>query len=280
MKKKSTILLLACATTVVVMTSSVLKDDGISGYATGKINCTSCHSGSPVNSSGGSISISSSPAFAGNTYIPGTVYTMSVTIARKGSAVFGLDLQVLNSSNATAGTFAITNAKETRIIAAGGAKKEITHQKNGGLTNDTKTFQFNWTAPAKGSGAATFGVSGVAGNHNGGESGDFVYTTSLALTEGTATSIDNNTEVGTNFSIYPNPTSEKITLNYFINKSSIVTCDIYSLTGTKVASLLNEQQNAGIKNLTFSMPSGISKGIYIMKLNTGENTIAKKLILN
>lgn len=276
MKKKSTILLLACATTVVVMTSSVLKDDGISGYATAKTNCTSCHSGT-VNSGGGSISISSSPAFMGNTYIPGTVYTMSVTVARTGSAVFGLDLQVLNGSNATAGTLAITNAKETRIIAAG-TKKEITHQKNGGLANNTKTFQFSWTAPAKGGGAATFSVSGLAGNNNGSNSGDYVYNTTLALTEGTATSID-NAEVASNFSIYPNPANEKITLNYFINKSSIVTCNIYSLTGTLVASLLSEQQNAGIKNITFSMPSGINKGIYIMKLNTGENTIAKKLIV-
>lgn len=278
MNKKSTILLLACATTVVVMTSSVLKDDGISGYATGKANCTSCHKGT-ANSGGGSISISSSPAFAGNTYIPGTVYTMSVTVERKGSAVFGLDLQVLNGSNATAGTLEITNAKETRIIAAGGAKKEITHQKNGGLANDTKTFQFNWTAPAKGSGAVTFGVSGLAGNHNGSNSGDYVYTTKLDLTEGTATSID-NAEVATNFFMYPNPATEKIALSYFLHKSSIVTCNIYSLTGTCVATLLTEQQTAGIKNLTFYMPSGISKGIYIMRLNTGENTIAKKLIVN
>ena len=277
MKKKSTILLLACATTVVLMTSSVLKDDGISGYATGQPNCTGCHTGT-LNSGGGSIAVTSSPAFVGGAYIPGTVYTMSVTVARTGSTIFGLDVEALNASNANSGTLAITNATETKILASG-AKKDITHQKNGGVATNTKTFQFSWTAPAKGTGTATFYATGLAGNKNGSTSGDYVYTTKLAVTEGTSTSV-NNTDATSTFSVYPNPAAEKIDLSYSLNSNSMVTCNIYSLTGTLVAKLLDEQQNAGIKNISFTMPAGISKGIYVIKLNTGEHTIAKKLIIN
>ena len=280
MKKTITISIVAVCVALGLMSADILKENGYAGRtgSPGESNCTTggCHNSFALNTGGGSISLASTPAFIANQYIPGTVYTMNLTVARAGSTVFGLDVEALTSANANAGTLAITNATETQIQNAG-AKKNVTHKLNGGLTNNTKTFAFKWTAPA--SGAATFYYAGVAGNHNGSEGGDYVYTGSLALTAGTAAGIDNTNESNVNFSVYPNPVSEKINVSYSLKDNSKVTCTIYSITGVVVAKLIDEEQNVGDKKLSFDIPPSLTSGTYLFQLNCNGNILCKKIII-
>ena len=169
---------LAC---IALLTSEQMSDNGRAGKtgSPGEGNCTSCHGDFSLNSGGGSITIA---GITGGVYTPGTTYNMSITVARTGSAVFGLGCEALNSSNTNAGTLVITNSAQTQIKSSGG-KSNVVHQLDGGYTANTHTFNFNWVAPAAGAGNVTFYFAGLAGDHQGDEGGDYVYTGTLALTE-------------------------------------------------------------------------------------------------
>lgn len=171
---------------IVLLTSTMMSDNGRAGKtgSPGEATCIDCHSDYSVNMSGGSIAIA---GITGGTYTPGTTYNLSVTVARSGMTVFGLGVEALNAANSPAGTFVVTNSAETQIknaTVSSVVRPNLVHQLDGGATNNTHTFNFNWTAPAAGTGNVTLYYAGIAGDHDGNEAGDYVYNGSLALTEG------------------------------------------------------------------------------------------------
>ena len=193
---------LAC---IALLTSEQMSDNGRAGKtgSPGEGTCTSCHGDFALNSGGGSVSIS---GISGGVYTPGTTYNMSITVARTGSTVFGLGCEALNSSNTNSGTLVITNSAETQLKASGG-KTNVVQQLDGGHTPNTHTFIFNWVAPAAGAGAVTFYFTGLAGDYQGDEGGDYVYAGTLALAEQSCASpaqpgsITGNTTVCTGASV-------------------------------------------------------------------------------
>ncbi|MFN8145193.1 MAG: choice-of-anchor V domain-containing protein [Bacteroidia bacterium] len=171
---------------VVLLSSTMMSDNGRAGKtgSPGEATCIDCHGDYSANMAGGSIAIS---GITGGSYTPGTTYNLSITVARSGMTVFGLGCEALTSSNTNAGTLVITNSAETQLKSAtvsGVSRQSVVHQLDGGATNNTHTFNFNWTAPAAGTGNVTLYYAGIAGDHDGNESGDYVYNGSLALTEG------------------------------------------------------------------------------------------------
>ena len=170
---------------IVFFASAIMSDNGRAGRtgSPGEATCTDCHADYNENDGVGSISIS---GITGGTYTPGTTYNMSITVSRSGSTVFGLGCEVLTASNTNAGTLVITNSAQTQLKSAtvsSVSRQSVVHQLDGGFTSNSHTFNFNWTAPAAGTGPVTFYYSSIAGNHDGNESGDYVYTSSMALTE-------------------------------------------------------------------------------------------------
>jgi len=57
-----------------------------------------------------------------------------------------------------------------------------------------------------------------------------------------------------------------------------VTLDIYNAIGQKVASLVNETKSAGTYQVDFNATS-LTSGIYFYKINAGNFTDTKKMIL-
>lgn len=172
-----------CATLLAESMSST----GIAGRtgAPGETNCTACHSGNPLNASGGSVTFGN-PNMPGNVYTPGQTYNMSVTVARTGFNRFGIGIGALTSSNQNGGTLNITDPASTQIKSAtisGVSRRNVVHTSGGGNGTGTKTFNFSWTAPPIGTGNVTFYFAGNAVNANGATTGDYVYTGSVVLTE-------------------------------------------------------------------------------------------------
>ncbi|MBL0137780.1 MAG: T9SS type A sorting domain-containing protein [Bacteroidetes bacterium] len=185
MKNKLTIALLLSALAF-VFTSAMLSSNGRAGKtgAPGETTCTSCHGDYALNGGPGSVTIA---GISGGSYIPGTTYNMSITVAQTNFPLFGLDCEVLTSANTNAGTLAITNAVETRLLAAtvsGVSRQNVVQAAGGGQTLNSHTFAFNWTAPAAGTGTVTFYYTGMAADNTGDEINDYVYSGSLVLTEG------------------------------------------------------------------------------------------------
>lgn len=276
MKKIITISALAVCTAIGFTSMDINSDNGKSGRtgSPGENYCTECHSSYSLNSSTGSVTISSIPAFSNGQYVPGQLYTMNVTVARTGSSVFGLDVECLNSSNANAGTLAITVSPETHTLNYSG-KKNIVHQYNGGLASNTKTFSFSWTAPS--SGNAKFYVTGVAGNHNGGDSGDYVYSTSLTLTPDSTTGIDKQAAINGNLNVYPNPVKNNFNVSYSITKPSKVICKLLSVDGILVSELFNEWQAEGDNKINLQLPESLAKGNYFVQLDVEGKISVKKI---
>jgi flagellar hook assembly protein FlgD len=58
----------------------------------------------------------------------------------------------------------------------------------------------------------------------------------------------------------------------------MVTLKVYNILGNEVATLVNEQQTAGVHNYNFKA-NNLSSGIYFYKLQAGSFTSVRKLTL-
>lgn len=80
-----------------------------------------------------------------------------------------------------------------------------------------------------------------------------------------------------NISIFPNPASDAATLSIFVEKPGIANYSLTDLTGQEI--------ETGILNLTMGENihrfelEGLSKGIYLINLENGDQTITRKLII-
>jgi len=77
---------------------------------------------------------------------------------------------------------------------------------------------------------------------------------------------------------YPNPFNPKTIINYELRITSNVELSIYNLLGQKVATLVNEQQQAGYHQVEWDA-SGFSSGVYYYRIEAGEFQDVKKMIL-
>jgi len=77
---------------------------------------------------------------------------------------------------------------------------------------------------------------------------------------------------------YPNPFNPTTTIRYSLPKASKVTIKIYDLIGNEVGTLVNEEKPIGNFEVEFSGEK-LSTGIYLFKLQAGDYTSIKKMML-
>lgn len=77
---------------------------------------------------------------------------------------------------------------------------------------------------------------------------------------------------------YPNPFNPATQITYTIPEESIVTLTVYNILGQKVAQLINGQQPAGRYTVNFD-GKNLGSGVYIYRLNAGNFSSSKKMIL-
>jgi len=221
---------------------SIVSENGKAGYTNSpnEGNCTSCHSGTAVNAGGGSIAITISGLDVGNQYIAGQSYTVNVVVAQTGNPLFGFGCEALDSTGKSIGTLVVTNSAQTQLrnaTVAANVRSNIVHKLNGGLSSNTHTFSFTWKAPATavGTGKVTFHAAGVAANNNGSDSGDKVYTTSLALTALTVTNAVSPILSGAiALRAYPNPATDRINISYSLRQMATTTLRLVDAQGREV----------------------------------------------
>ena len=82
---------------------------------------------------------------------------------------------------------------------------------------------------------------------------------------------------------YPNPFNPITTFSYEIPKAEFVTIAVFDMRGSKVATLVNERQNPGIRshrwNGTDDNGYGVAAGVYIYTIQAGNFQQSKKMIL-
>ena len=77
---------------------------------------------------------------------------------------------------------------------------------------------------------------------------------------------------------YPNPFNQITTLRYDLPQETDVTLTIYDITGRMVQTLVNELQQSGMKKVIWNA-SDVSSGVYIYRIQAGNFTQTRKMIL-
>src|SRR5438552_3763393 len=97
-------LILVLSSTGYVFAHASGPDVGVNGIfgITQTCSQSGCHTGNPLNASGGSVTVSGFPS-AG--WVPGQTYPLTITVQRSGQRVFGFQLSsVVDASNQQTGT--------------------------------------------------------------------------------------------------------------------------------------------------------------------------------
>jgi hypothetical protein len=77
---------------------------------------------------------------------------------------------------------------------------------------------------------------------------------------------------------YPNPFNPSTNIQFSIPKSEFVTLEIYNLLGQNVTTLMSAKQPIGTYNVKWDA-SGFASGVYLYRLQAGNYSETKKLII-
>lgn len=94
------------------------------------------------------------------------------------------------------------------------------------------------------------------------------------------TDVDEN-YTPTNFSLrqnYPNPFNPSTKIVFSLGKSGFTSLTVYNILGQKVNVLLAKELTAGVHEVNFDA-SNLSTGVYLYKLQVGNNVAVKKMML-
>lgn len=79
--------------------------------------------------------------------------------------------------------------------------------------------------------------------------------------------------------LFPNPANDQTSVRYLLNENQNVNVQVYNILGELVYTKNNGTESSGIHTTTINT-SGISEGLYIVKLTIGNNVYTQKLNIN
>jgi len=88
-------------------------------------------------------------------------------------------------------------------------------------------------------------------------------------------------QIPTHFALeqnYPNPFNPSTTIEFTLPKSDFVTLTVYNLCGEQVTTLITERMEAGVHCFKWN-GSSLANGMYLYRLEAGEFSQSKKLVL-
>jgi hypothetical protein len=77
---------------------------------------------------------------------------------------------------------------------------------------------------------------------------------------------------------YPNPFNPSTTITYTVPEEMRVRLEVYDILGRRVATLVDQSQNAGRYQVQFDM-APYASGVYLYRIVTGETSLVKKMTL-
>jgi hypothetical protein len=268
----------------VLLCSGTLDSNGklANAGAPGETTCSGpgCHGagngswstgGLPDNGGPGSITLTAVPALIGNTYVPGTTYSMSIKVSETGKNLFGFSCEIVDNSgntnptiNNTMGVFTITDPIRTRKGQTfGTGRVTVTHQTNGGLSPNSATFNFNWTAPS--SGTVNLYYDGAAVNQDSlPNAADNVYSKFVKLTPSTTAITDFS--LLKQVDVFPNPANDNMTVKLSIEVPLTINAYLKGADGRIVKRFFAKQFDAGENSEQLDVKE-VPEGIYFLILN-------------
>jgi Reeler domain len=143
-------------------------------------NCTACHTSFPLNSGTGSVLIAGVPV----NYLPNQTIPVTVTTSQSDAVIYGFQLTAIDSQGKNIGTFKLPTQSPAQLqtvtgIVNGNQRTYVEHTSSGVIPTQfgSKSWTFNWSAPAQRVGKISFYAAGNAANSDGSTVGDYIYTT-------------------------------------------------------------------------------------------------------
>ena len=102
-----------------------------------------------------------------------------------------------------------------------------------------------------------------------------------AYQQSTITDVENEETIPTVFKLeqnYPNPFNPSTRIKFAVPERSNVLIKIYDILGSEVATLVNEEMDAGWYENNFNA-AGLSSGVYLFRMEAGNFISPKKMIL-
>ena len=209
-----------------------------------------CHATNPAADRDGMIS-TTIPASG---YIPGEIYTITIGTSEGTVSKWGFQATVQNAAGDLQGSYVLTNTTETQLATQGtNANRYVTHKSAGNTTTTpgSKSWSFDWIAPAAGTGSIAIYCAVNATNNGGNASGDLIFKDILSVSENISTSIQLE-KVENLYTIFPNPSSG---MHIKVNIPEQTEFAVYNALGKKV---LTKQLEQGLQQLDVSdLPAGL-----------------------
>lgn len=108
-----------------------------------------------------------------------------------------------------------------------------------------------------------------------------VFEIPVTLTVGEAVSTEEPSSVPGSITLdqnYPNPFNPETTIAFELPEAARVKLEVYSITGKKVAGLINSRYNAGSHEFRFNA-SELASGVYIYRLQTESAVLSRQMVL-
>ncbi|HVA99569.1 MAG TPA: choice-of-anchor V domain-containing protein [Bacteroidia bacterium] len=79
--------------------------------------------------------------------------------------------------------------------------------------------------------------------------------------------------------LFPNPTTDLLTIRYNDAQAEPVNISLYSIDGKNIMNIVSGNQQAGMHNQQISLKNSIAKGMYFVKIIQGSKTSMQKIIV-
>lgn len=252
-----------------MLAGAVVNSSGaLPGYtgAPGEGNCTTCHNAFGVNSGAGTLEIE-----APDTYEPGDVVEVRVTLTHGGAVRHGFEIAAKNAEDNHVGSFELVDSR-TRFTGVG--NDYVTHSQ----ANEVNAWTVQWTAPPTDAGEVTFYAAGNAANGDGGPTGDYIYTTRKRVSASTGTGREEEVTPGlTVYRAYPNPFVDRATVTFDLDGPAAVVLTVYDALGRVVRVVDPGVLAAGRQELHVEA-DGLVPGLYLYELRTPTARVARPLM--
>jgi hypothetical protein len=162
---------------------------------------------------------------------------------------------------------------KTKIVSS----KNITHK----IADSTRTWSFDWIAPAKGKGSITFYGNFNAANGDGSDNGDKIYSSSLTVPEMATSGVETASTFTANFTVYPSIVSEERTINYHfaVSKTATINISLTDITGKTVQVLEAGTLDVGFHQQQVQLSGNIQSGIYFVHVTGVDAPMIQKIIV-
>jgi hypothetical protein len=224
-----------------------------------------CHAGGPGQTNQ-MVSLTGNVPVGG--YTAGETYDMTVTMSNGGSK-FGFSLSPQSPQGALLGTL-IASGDGTTLNGAGG--KYLTHTSIGTSGSGSKSWSFQWTAPAAGTGAVTFYGAYNFANNNGGTSGDVIVTHTQVFNENINTSVAES--ASRKLEVFPNPVEDHINIR-IADVDEVIMITLMGVDGRVVVQERHTQGNIRIDLKGRVVPSGL----YLLSIERGSERTVRKVMV-